>query len=605
MAIIRLSLICLIASAASAWAGPKIAVLEAIGPPGTPGERLMSWTDAVRGVVLADAPPAFIVLTRSNIEAFLPPGVALADCEGECEITTARKIGAEYVVGVRVTQTGSAWQITVALHATIDGRFLGQGRQSVPTEEIDTGLRAAATQAMQAIARVRPGPATTEASGQATIVHARPLTWMGAPILRIESGVGEPLIIHARGRRVGATPVNLLLDGETSLLVRAEAPGYRSQAFRVETGGASGETSLSLASTQANFTLDLPFDDVEVHVGGLSLQGRAHTVEAGTHRVQVVHPCLQAPAFEARLEAGDQVIEVPHTLTCGNIRLTSAIPGARVLWDGISRSLPFDGPIEPPRQRSVPVSAPGFIEARQTLTNPATGTTVVNVELIADWVDARVTMTRWTGEDCSAVVYIDGEAMGLTPWRGRVRSGSHRLSVTCDRQNTRSHYFRGEDGPVIIAFAEQGERAEVVLSSGAFNSSIVTLRGWTGPHRQGKIRASLGLSAGGFGYQDAPAGGIGLEVGIGVPLTHWLEIGGSLSGLIGSHGCSATERARKPSSAKSEDDCGHVYGEARGLLRVYLGRYMLEGGWAATGQTFHLDDRYTRAGPYLGVGLTR
>jgi hypothetical protein len=67
----------------AAWAGPKLVVLEAIGPDRTPAAQLMHWTDTVRGVVRTHAPSDLVVLTRENIEAFLPPGVDLADCEGE------------------------------------------------------------------------------------------------------------------------------------------------------------------------------------------------------------------------------------------------------------------------------------------------------------------------------------------------------------------------------------------------------------------------------------------------------------------------------------------------------------------------------------------
>lgn len=101
----------------------KIAVLEFEVTRGLDLDRTY-FSDKVRGSVQDRAPQLF-VMTRESTEVLLQQfGKTLADCLGECEVETGRKLGADYVVSGRITEVGSRLALTMRLHATATGELL-------------------------------------------------------------------------------------------------------------------------------------------------------------------------------------------------------------------------------------------------------------------------------------------------------------------------------------------------------------------------------------------------------------------------------------------------------------------------------------------------
>jgi uncharacterized protein YbgA (DUF1722 family) len=52
-------------------------------------------------------------------------GKDLANCEGECEVDTGRRIGADAIVSGEVLKVGTRYKLTLRLHETHEGRLLG------------------------------------------------------------------------------------------------------------------------------------------------------------------------------------------------------------------------------------------------------------------------------------------------------------------------------------------------------------------------------------------------------------------------------------------------------------------------------------------------
>ena len=50
-----------------------------------------------RAIMELPAEENFIIMTRENIKAMLPPGKSIEDCEGGCLAETGRNIAADYV----------------------------------------------------------------------------------------------------------------------------------------------------------------------------------------------------------------------------------------------------------------------------------------------------------------------------------------------------------------------------------------------------------------------------------------------------------------------------------------------------------------------------
>jgi TolB-like protein len=107
----------------TAPARERIAVLEFTVGKGIDLDRIY-FSDKVRGAIGTRAPKLF-VMTRESTDLLLQAaGRTAADCEGECEVETGRKLGADYVVSGRITKVGSRLALTMRLHSTRDAQLL-------------------------------------------------------------------------------------------------------------------------------------------------------------------------------------------------------------------------------------------------------------------------------------------------------------------------------------------------------------------------------------------------------------------------------------------------------------------------------------------------
>ncbi len=110
-------------------------------------DNVRYFADVVRGATLK-ASPNLDVMTRENLLVLLQAtGKDVASCEGECEVDTGRRIGADVVISGEVLRVGSRYKISLKLHDTHDGRLLSTGVASGKTvDELDEALESAATE---------------------------------------------------------------------------------------------------------------------------------------------------------------------------------------------------------------------------------------------------------------------------------------------------------------------------------------------------------------------------------------------------------------------------------------------------------------------------
>ena len=85
----------------------------------------MTLSDAVRsGVLDASRGRDLLVMTRENMAAMLKE-MGKTDCsEGDCEVETARNIGADYVLSGEIARIEGTYVVVLKLHACDDGRLL-------------------------------------------------------------------------------------------------------------------------------------------------------------------------------------------------------------------------------------------------------------------------------------------------------------------------------------------------------------------------------------------------------------------------------------------------------------------------------------------------
>jgi hypothetical protein len=88
-------------------------------------EVRLTLSDAVRtGVLEAARGRALLVMTRENMAALVRE-MGRADCnEGDCEVETARNIGADYVVSGDIAVIEGTYVVVLKLHQCDDGRLL-------------------------------------------------------------------------------------------------------------------------------------------------------------------------------------------------------------------------------------------------------------------------------------------------------------------------------------------------------------------------------------------------------------------------------------------------------------------------------------------------
>src|SRR5438270_4848011 len=98
-------------------------------------------SDQVRSQVKKTLPDVKVI-TRENLLVLLQAsGKDLANCEGECEVDTGRRIGADAIVSGEVLKVGTRFKLTLRLHETHAGKLLGAAVASGRNiEELDDSV---------------------------------------------------------------------------------------------------------------------------------------------------------------------------------------------------------------------------------------------------------------------------------------------------------------------------------------------------------------------------------------------------------------------------------------------------------------------------------
>ncbi len=112
-------------SMAARLGNKRMAVLEFQGKD-LDEEVLMAFSDTVRGGALQGIEgQGVVVMTRENMQVLLRD-MGKQECgEGDCEVETARNIGADYVISGKVVRIEQLYIVTLKLHETQGGSLLG------------------------------------------------------------------------------------------------------------------------------------------------------------------------------------------------------------------------------------------------------------------------------------------------------------------------------------------------------------------------------------------------------------------------------------------------------------------------------------------------
>lgn len=108
-------------------------------------ENAQYFSDVIRQASLK-MEPGLDIMTRENLLVLLQAtGKKLEECEGECEVDTGRRIGADHIVSGEIQKVGSRYKLTLRLHDTKEGRLLASSIGSGKSiDELDESAQKAA-----------------------------------------------------------------------------------------------------------------------------------------------------------------------------------------------------------------------------------------------------------------------------------------------------------------------------------------------------------------------------------------------------------------------------------------------------------------------------
>ena len=104
--------------------------------------------------------PHLKVITRENMLVLLQAsGKKLEECEGECEVDTGRRIGADLVVSGELIKFGTQYKLNMKLHDTRTGELIsGAVAAGTTADELDRALRPAMEKLFAAVKSGAPPP---------------------------------------------------------------------------------------------------------------------------------------------------------------------------------------------------------------------------------------------------------------------------------------------------------------------------------------------------------------------------------------------------------------------------------------------------------------
>ena len=219
-------------------------------------------------------------MTRENINAMLPPGKAIEDCEGSCLVETGKNISADYVAQAHVGKFVDNLTITVELYETAGNKLMGSFSSKAPDiEALENEIRQKSQELFARIVASTYGKVDLQPSLTSGIGHEAEL------VIKIDGNISKNGRKYTRGEWE-------LAPGEHS--IEYMHPCYEPLQFKVNV--LSGKTTMVnnvLDVTMRQFSITTEFKgksrDVPVFVNGTMigrtpLQGRVPicaTIEVG------------------------------------------------------------------------------------------------------------------------------------------------------------------------------------------------------------------------------------------------------------------------------------------------------------------------------------
>lgn len=419
----------------SAWAAPRrIAVLTLQNSAQLSASEIGYVTDRVRAALLRLPTSQFVVLTRENILALLPPGTDLADCEADCEVSTGRLLGADLIITGEVLRFGSGLRVVLRAHDVASAKWVASTTASGTRVET---LEAPTLDAAKALALKLPAGAP--AARPANLPAAPPITPNAA--LPDNSGflviTSDPpgATVRIDGVLMGTTPQQHELAVGRHVVEIAH-PLHHPQRRTVRMTPQGARLAMRLAPAHGELRVDGP-TGAQIRLNGEPV-GRvpwsAPRKASGDYHLTVEAPC-HAP-FEQRITVRDgQRTAVRPALTpiCGALTVQSTPTGAAIFMNDqpTGEITPHTFTERQPGTVRLRLEAPGYAAHHGRATVRPNQTQVHAPILKPRFGMLSVMAEDATGAPCAGPLRVDGQVVGDTPWKGRTLAHTVQLAVRC------------------------------------------------------------------------------------------------------------------------------------------------------------------------------
>jgi len=219
-------------------------------------EDVRYFADSARGAALKTV-PGLHVMTRENLLVLLQAtGKDLASCEGECEVETGRRIGADLIISGDLLKIGSNFKLNLRLHETHNGQLLsGEIASGKSVDELDARTAEAVARLLKPVqALAGNAPLVSQAGDAAPLISPANNSAPSAPAPASAAPAASS----------GAAPAD---SGSTAhrhlgFLLRADLGiGYM----------ASGETDFTISGAAGAFAIQLGYAVWEDNIFGVSV----------------------------------------------------------------------------------------------------------------------------------------------------------------------------------------------------------------------------------------------------------------------------------------------------------------------------------------------
>lgn len=318
---VKLLLIGLFFAAVASFAATHVAVLETVSEKGVIGRsEKMFLTDNLRerAKTILPAYMGYVIMTRENINAMLPPGKTIEDCEGSCLAETGRNIAADYVAQARVGKFGKQFTLTMELYETAGNNLVGSFTARKPDaegllEEIEReadrifrlilGSAAPSPGGKEGISGLNMGEGNYQANGQKNY------------IVRIETNpAGSMFSVDSRvDANCSKAPCDITLPAGKHRFTFSKDL-YFDKDIIVEIKQNGQKVSVSLAPNFGELVLAPIFDggmgslaDAKVTVDGKDMHDKTLRLPVGEHKVQIAHKCYEKVSFDVGIKIGSKI----------------------------------------------------------------------------------------------------------------------------------------------------------------------------------------------------------------------------------------------------------------------------------------------------------